>query len=230
MFDDLVGDYHDAFRYYFDVILKPFSKFMVKAIEKIRPLDISMICTGHGPILRSNWKTIVDTTEKYSKEYLYDTTGRADYNVLITYVSAYGYTKQMAEFLCEGIKESGKVSAEVLDIENIPLGDLDSKLVLADGLLVGSPTINQNTLLPVYKLFALLNPLRDKGKPAAAFGSYGWSGEAPKIISEVLRGLKLKVLDEPSAHRFSPDNDKSVALIEYGRQFSEKLLEECGKE
>jgi NADH oxidase (H2O-forming) len=230
MFDDLVGDYHDAFQYYFDVILKPFSKFMVKAIEKIRPLDISMICTGHGPILRSKWREIVDATEKYSKEYLYDTTGRADYNVLITYVSAYGYTKQMAEFLSEGIKESGKVSAEVLDIENIPLGDLDSKLVLADGLLVGSPTINQNTLLPVYKLFALLNPLRDKGKPAAAFGSYGWSGEAPKIISEVLRGLKLKVLDEPSAHRFSPDNDKSVALIEYGRQFSEKLLEECGKE
>ena len=43
---------------------------------------------------------------------------------------------------------------------------------MADGILVGSPTINQNTLLPVYKLFALINPLRDKGKFGGAFGSY----------------------------------------------------------
>ena len=54
------GDYSEDFRYYFDVILKPYSKFMIKAIEKIRPLDISMIATGHGPILRKGWKKIVD--------------------------------------------------------------------------------------------------------------------------------------------------------------------------
>ena len=56
MFDDLTGDYQDAFKYYFDVILRPFSNFMIKAIEKIKPLDIAMICPGHGPILRSTWK------------------------------------------------------------------------------------------------------------------------------------------------------------------------------
>lgn len=227
MFDDQVGDYHDAFKYYFDVILKPFSRFMVKAIEKIRPLDIEMICTGHGPILRSDWKKIVDLTEKYAFEYINDTTGRKKPKVLLTYVSAYGYTRQMAEALSRGIEMSGTIETELLDIETIPIGDLDSKLVLADGLLVGSPTINQNTLLPVYRLFAVINPLRDKGKLAAAFGSYGWSGEAPKIISDVLRGLKLKLMDEPAAFKFSPDNDKETALIEYGQKFSEKLLEEC---
>ena len=52
MFDDQVGNYDEAFKYYFDVILKPFSKFMLKAIEKIRPLPIEIICNGHGPILR----------------------------------------------------------------------------------------------------------------------------------------------------------------------------------
>ena len=49
MFDDISGDYEKDFRYYFDTILKPYSKFMIRAIEKIRPLDISMIATGHGP-------------------------------------------------------------------------------------------------------------------------------------------------------------------------------------
>ena len=54
MFDTKVGDFDDAFKYYFNVILKPYSKFMLKAIEKIRPLDIKAICTGHGPILLTN--------------------------------------------------------------------------------------------------------------------------------------------------------------------------------
>ena len=69
--------------------------------------------------------------------------------------------------------------------------ELESKLVWADGILVGSPTINQNTFLPVYKLFALINPLRDRGKLGGAFGSYGWSGESPKIILENLASSEI---------------------------------------
>ncbi|MBN2761957.1 MAG: MBL fold metallo-hydrolase, partial [Bacteroidales bacterium] len=70
MFDDIVGDYSDSFKYYFDVILRPFSQFMVKAIEKIRPLEIECICPGHGPILRAHWREIVDLTEQYAEQYL----------------------------------------------------------------------------------------------------------------------------------------------------------------
>ena len=70
MYDDMVGDYQEAFRYYFEVILQPFSKFMLKAIEKIRPLDINTICTGHGPILRKNWKKAIDESEAMAREFL----------------------------------------------------------------------------------------------------------------------------------------------------------------
>ncbi|MDX1334016.1 MAG: FprA family A-type flavoprotein, partial [Robiginitalea sp.] len=73
MFDDQVGDYSDAFDYYFDVILKPYSKFMLKAIEKIRSLPLEMVCPGHGPILRSGWKDIIDRTAKKSQHYLEET-------------------------------------------------------------------------------------------------------------------------------------------------------------
>jgi flavorubredoxin len=229
MFDDLTGDYHDAFKYYFDVILKPFSKFMLKAIEKIRPLEIDMICTGHGPILRTNWKEIVDLSEKYALEYLSLTSERAEINVLIAYVSAYGYTKQMAEYIARGIRTYDNIQVEIVDIENILLGDLDSKLTISDALLVGSPTINQNTLLPVYKLFSLVNPLRDKGKMAGTFGSFGWSGEAPKIILENLGNLKLRIFEEPGGYKFAPGTEKEAALVEYGRKFASQLSEECNK-
>ena len=58
IFDDQVDDFDHAFRYYFDVIMKPFSKFMIKAIEKVKPLQIDAICPGHGAILRSKWKNM----------------------------------------------------------------------------------------------------------------------------------------------------------------------------
>ena len=73
---------------------------------------------------------------------------------------------------------------------------------MSDGMLVGSPTINQNTLLPLYTSLSLINPMRDKGKLAGAFGSYGWSGEAPKIILENFRILKLKVFEETGSLSF----------------------------
>ena len=108
----------------------------------------------------------------------------------------------------------------MVDIENILLGDLEEHLVRADGLLVGSPTINQNTLLPVYKLFALCNPIRDKGKPAAAFGSFGWSGEAVKLIEDHLRNLKMKIVADGITARFHPGEEESDALIKFGESFA----------
>jgi flavorubredoxin len=223
MFDDLVGDYYDAFKYYFDVILKPYSKFMLKAIEKIRPLEINVIATGHGPILRTRHQEIINLTEKLSKEYVL-LSEHQNKKVLITYVSAYGYTGEMANAIAEGIKLSGNVDVEVMDIEKIDLGELDSKLVLSDAILIGSPTINQNTLLPIYKLFALINPIRDRSKLAGAFGSFGWSGGATEIINANLKSLKLNVVEDVPAMKFRANQEQKNQLIEFGKSFAAKLV------
>ena len=215
--------YLSAFKYYFDVILKPFSRFMLKAIEKIKPLDIAVICPGHGPIHRDNLREVIAISEKYSEDYLNATGEKQPKKILIAYVSAYGYTRQAAGYIASGIMEKGEFEVELCDIENIPSAELDEKLTTADAILVGSPTINQNTLLPVYRLFALINPLRDRGKPAGVFGSYGWSGEAPEIITETLKKLKLKVVDGPAANKFAPGGDKRDMLVEFGRMFAEKV-------
>ncbi|MCJ7449388.1 MAG: FprA family A-type flavoprotein [Bacteroidales bacterium] len=229
MKDDLTEDYLDTFKYYFNVILKPFSRFMVKAIEKIKPLDIRIICPGHGPVLRNNWKKIVDLTEKYANEYLQITGSGSKNRILITYVSAYGYTKIAAEQVASGIREIMDFDIDIADIENISLEELESRIISANAILIGSPTINQNTLLPVYKLFALINPIRDKGKLAGAFGSFGWSGEAAKIILENLRNLKLKIFEENASFKFSPGGSKQEALKEYGKKFAQKIQEGCNK-
>jgi flavorubredoxin len=224
MFDDLVEDYTESFKYYFDVILKPFSNFMVKAIEKIKPLDIKMICPGHGPILRSSWKEKVLKSERYAEQYIADSLC-VDNSILITYVSAYGYTRQMAEAIALGIREVVDYKINMVDIENILLGELEELIVRSKSILIGSPTINQNTLLPVYRMFAVINPLRDKGKKAAAFGSFGWSGEAVKLIENQLRALKLNVVMDGISAKFSPGDEKHKQMLDFGRNFARYLTE-----
>ena len=227
MFDDLVDNYDDAFNYYFDVILKPFSKFMLKAIEKIKPLEISVICTGHGPILRKNWKRYVDMSEKRALAALENPVKN---RVFIAYVSAYHNTGDLANFIADGIKQAGNIDVEVMDIEKASLGSIDEQLAKSSGILLGSPTINQNILLQIYQVFALINPIRDRGKLAAAFGSYGWSGEGASLIESNFSNLKLKLFDENLFIKFSPDTSEEEKARSFGLKFGKAMAEnlKCG--
>jgi NADH oxidase (H2O-forming) len=221
MFNDLVGDFDPDFKYYFDVILKPFSKFMLKAIERIKLLDIKVIATGHGPILRSGWEKYVSLSEKYALEHLELPIRR---KVFIPYVSAYHKTGLLAEKIGEGIRLAGDIEVEITDIEKATIGELEQKVSESAAIVVGSTTINQNILLPVYKLFSAINPLRDKGKLAGGFGSYGWSGESKSLIKTNLEILKLNYFGEGVFVKFTPDLLEQQMAVDYGKSFGEALL------
>ncbi len=223
MFSDFSDAYLGTYKYYFDVIMKPYSRFMLKAIEWIKPLELDFICPGHGPVHREHLAKAISLVEEYASSYMKMTAERSQQNILITFISAYGYTKQAAEKIATGILETNDINVEILDIEDISMELLESKIINSDAILIGSPTINQNTLLPVYRLFSLINPVRDRGKLGGAFGSYGWSGESPRIIIENLRLLKLKIFEETAAFKFSPEGDKEQALVEFGQRAEFRL-------
>ncbi len=227
IFDDEIStaEHDDAFRYYFDVILKPFSKFMLKAIEKIKELDIDVICPGHGPVLRSHWEKYANLSEKWATAYLELPSPNLVY---IPYVSAYNKTGMLAEKIAEGIREAGDINVDVCDIEHAPIGEIESYLTKSTGVVVGSPVINQNILLPVYKLFALVSPIRDKGKLAGGFGSYGWSGENQNLIRENMSNLKFKYFEDGVFVRFTPQEKDLERAREYGMAFGKELLKKNG--
>jgi flavorubredoxin len=222
MFDDRVGNFDDAFRYYFDVIMKPFSRFMIQAVDRIRPLPIEVICPGHGAILRKDWKKYVALTEKYAREAIDEP--RPD-TVLLAYVSAYRNTAIIAEKIAEGIRQAGRIEVDLCDIEKMDPGKIEQKIIRSSAIILGCPTFSQNILMPVYQVFALINPIRDRGKLAAAFGSYGWSGEAAKIINTNLANLKLEVFGEGLMVKFTPHNEVLDQCREFGKAFGTRLLQ-----
>ncbi len=221
VFDDAVGNFDDAFKYYFDVIMKPFSRFILQAIAKIKPLEIDAICTGHGAILRKNWKKYVSLTEQYALEALQNPKPN---RVFIGFVSAYHNTGIMAEKIGEGLKQAGDIEVDLCDLETTDLQTVEQKIIEASAIILGCPTFNQNILLPVYQVFALINPIRDKNKLAAAFGSYGWSGEGVKIMNSMLGNLKLQLFDEGLMVKFKPHHDVQAMCVDYGRKFGIKMV------
>ena len=102
--------YMSALKYYFDNILGPFKPYMLKAIDKIKDLDIDIICTGHGPVLDDNPREVIEQSKIWSTE----TNPNIKKTVVIPYVTAYGYTKELADKITEGIKAAGDIDVNPL--------------------------------------------------------------------------------------------------------------------
>ncbi len=220
VFDDMVGNFDDAFRYYYDVIMKPYSKFMLQAIERIRPLDIEAILPGHGAILRKNWKKYVDLSEQYARAAL---NGQKPNRIFLGYVSAYHNTGIIAGMIAQGIREAGDFEVDLCDIEKMDLAIIEQKISEASAIILGCPTFSQNILMPIYQVFALVNPIRDRNKLSAAFGSYGWSGEGARIMTSAMSNLKLRVMDDGLMVKFTPHSEVQEKCIEYGRKFGRQM-------
>lgn len=218
LFDDLVDDFSHAFEYYYLVIFRPFKKYVLEAANKIEDLDLSIVAPSHGPVLRSDPRSYI---RKYREWSTLPAAGE-EKTLLVFYASAYGNTALLAEKIAEGARLEG-VRVAVMDVAATELGLMIDRIEAADGVAVGSATINGDAVEPVWFLLSHLATLNLKGKIGAAFGSYGWSGEAPKLIAERLRGLKFKVDEEPFRVNLVPTEEDLRQAVELGRRLARSL-------
>lgn len=220
-------NYMEALRYYYDVIMGPFKPHVLKALDKIKDFKIDMICTGHGPVLRDNPQKIIELYREWStKQPFNDGINR----VTISYVSAYGYTEELAHKITEGIRSTGNFEIKLFDIIHHNMEDIVKEIDDSDGILFGSPTINGDLLPPVRNLLTMLNPILHGGKVAGAFGSYGWSGEAVPHCENRLKELKMKLLTPGLKIVFKPSEEDLQKAFEFGKSFGEKVIEEVARE
>ena len=206
--------YMRATKYYFDCIIGPFKPYMLKALERVRKLDVTMICPGHGPVLDDKIDFMYDTYEKWCTV----VNPNPKKTVIIPYVSAYGYTEQLAQEISRGIKDSGDIDVRCYDMVTADQAKVLEELGFADGILLGSPTIVGEALKPIWDLTTSIFAGTHGGKLASAFGSYGWSGEAVPHLIERLKQLNMKVVDGLRV-RFKPSENQLVDAYEYGYNF-----------
>ena len=214
-------DYLEAFDYYFTNIIGPFKKDMLNALEKIKDLNIKILATGHGPVINTHVKEIIERTKELST----DRNPNTKKSIVIPYVSAYGYTKTLAEKIADGIKSYADIDVKLHDMVYDKFDDVMSEIYFADGFLLGTPTIAGEALANIWNSAIALNKHIHKGKLAASFGSYGWSGEGVPNIIQRLKQVSLPIYKEEGLRiRFKPSDKQLQDAFSFGRGYAEELL------
>lgn len=223
VFNDLIDrDFSEAYRYYFDMIISPFKPFVLEALDKIKNLPLDVICPGHGPVLRDNLDHYIDLYRQWSTPPHRDENGLP--KIVMAYVTAYGYTKMIADGIVDGLAMAGEFDVKLFDLGETALEEVLDEITTADGLLIGSPTLNGDTLPPVWNLLTHLSPITHCDKVAAAFGAYGWSGEAVPNIENRLNMLRMTVLPGLRIN-FKPSERNLEDAFNFGMSFGKAVLE-----
>ena len=213
------ADYLTAYKYYYDMIMGPFKPFVLNALSKIKDLPIDFICPGHGMILdKTNMKTYIDLYETWSQPKAHER------SIVIAYVSAYGYTKELAETLEKDILSTGyEGKVHLCNMETEKLDTVMDKISTAEGLLLGTPTILAEALPPIWQVVSSLNPVMHRHIKMGSFGSYGWSGEGPLHIRDRIKQLKCPMPLEPLRILFKPSSEDLEAVKDFSIKFVEAL-------
>jgi flavorubredoxin len=141
--------------------------------------------------------------------------------ILVLYYSRTGNTKKMAEAVAEGAKAVQGVEVEVSYYVSA------EELSRYDAVLVGVPTYHHDMTMDIKRLFeeAAEKGMSLKGKIGAAFGSYGWSGEAPKLVLEIMRNrFEMDAADPMLLAKYAPDQGTLDKCRDLGKRVAERLM------
>ena len=199
------------YEHYFKTIMRPFKKMVRNSLKKMAELEFDMIAPSHGPVLRQDLGKYIQAYEKWSAPL----TENNPRQLLIYYASAYGNTEKMAAEIARGAKSTG-ITVKVYDIMEIDPETTLDRIESADGIAVGSPTINGDAVKPVWDLLSNLTTLDLKGKIGASFGSMGWSGEAVTFLDQRLSNLKFKVPHPGLQATLVPGSDELQHCYDFG--------------
>lgn len=219
MFNDEVDTcelYQEALKYYAN-ILTPFSHIIKKKIEEIKALNlpIEMIAPSHGIIWRENPVQIIDKYYEWSQNY-------NEGNVVIAYDTMYNATKSMAEAIGEGLARNN-IEYKLFNTSITDTSDLISEIFKAKGIIIGSCTVNNTYLRSIGAVIDEIKAHKFKGKVGAGFGSSGWSGEAPKHITEKLKDAGIQVALEPVQLKYTPTEEELKQCVQFGEAFAQNM-------
>jgi flavorubredoxin len=205
-----------AAKYYANIIL-PYSALVQKLLAQVREigLKIDMIVPDHGLIWRKNPQKILEHYDVWSQQ-------KSKVKALVIYDTMWHSTEMMAKAIVEGLVEQG-VSAQLFDLSSTHRSDIITEVLDAGALIIGSSTLNNGMLPHMADLLHYMKGLRPAKKIGAAFGSYGWSGEAVKLITTAMEEMKFEILDPGIKVQYVPQDDDLKKCADLGRKIARAL-------
>ena len=210
--DEMGGAVMPHAKKYYANILMHFSPQVLKLVETVKELglEFNLICPDHGVYWRKDIHQIIDAYVDWANQ------ERVRKAVLV-YDSMWQSTEKMANAIASGIADKG-VEVRPMTLRKWHRSDVMTEVMDAGAIIVGSPTLNNNIFPTVADMLVYMKGLRPQNKLAAAFGSYGWSGEAVKLINAEFEAMKLEIADPGLRIKFVPDNDGLEQCYAWGQK------------
>ena len=199
---------------YYANIFTPYSPLIAKLLAELKKMtpDIDMIAPDHGLIWRKNDISNILEAYHYWSEDTY--VQRA----LIIYDTMYHSTEKMARAIGQGLVQEGITDVHLMNMQANHRSDIMTDVLKARALIFGSPTLNNGVLPQMADMLSYLKGLRPKNKIGAAFGSYGWSGEAVSILNKAMEEMKIEVIDPGIRAEYVPTSEDIKKCVALGRK------------
>jgi flavorubredoxin len=217
-FDDEVSDLiMPHAKKYFANILLLYAPRIQKLLEKVvgLGLDIRMICPDHGIVWRSDPGRIIDAYMRWCRQ-------EPKPKAVILYDTMWQSTEKMAQAVADGIMDRG-VPARLMHIRSNHRSDIMTAVMDSGLVVVGSPTLNNGLFPTVADVLTYVRGLKPVNKIGAAFGSYGWSGEAPKQISALLEAMDFRLPLDPLRVQYVPEESALQQCEAFGSELADEL-------
>ncbi|NVM20487.1 MAG: flavodoxin domain-containing protein [Desulfobacterales bacterium] len=204
---------------YFANILLLYSPLILKLVDKVTEMGLAldMICPDHGIIWRQDPSKIIDAYVEWSNQ-------APKRKALVIYDTMWHSTETMAECIVDALGQEG-VDAKPMHLRRCHRSDIMTEVLDAGAIIVGSPTLNNGLFPTVSDFLSYMKGLKPKKKIGAAFGSYGWSGEAVKLINKELDAMKFELIDPGLKIQYVPDEEGIRACYELGNKIAQALAD-----
>jgi len=213
------AELEDAVIDYYANILMPFGKLIKSKIKQLQSLglEIDTIAPDHGIIWRKN-------PDKVINMYLDMAEGKAPLRVCIIFDTMWHSTEMMSQPIMQGIKDEG-VECKVIKLRATPMSVAIKEFWKSRGVIVGSPTLNNEVFPSVAEFITHLKGLRPSNRIAGAFGSYGWGGGAVKWLYNEFKSMKLETVEPGIEVVYRPSTEDMLRCYEFGREFARRVIE-----
>lgn len=204
---------------YFANILLLYAPLILKLVEKVvdMGLEFKMICPDHGILWRKNPSKIIEAYVRWSKQ-------ESEKKAVVIYDTMWHSTQLMAEAIAEGIREKG-VLVKPMKLRDSHRSDVMTEVLDSKAVVIGSPTLNNGLFPTLADFLTYMKGLRPKNKIGAAFGSFGWSGEAVGLIQQQLEEMKFQMIDSGLKHQYVPDSQGLEMCREMGKKIGQAVLD-----
>ncbi|MCX7970626.1 MAG: FprA family A-type flavoprotein [Negativicutes bacterium] len=206
----------EAEKYYANILM-PLGQMITKVLPKIKSLPIKLVAPSHGVVWRKDFAAVLALYEKWAN-------GCWDDKVVIVYDTMWKSTDMMARSILDGVASTG-VGCKLFKMSVSDRSEVAREMLDAAGIIAGSSTIHNDILPTMGGILTYFRGLQPRGKLSAAFGSYGWSGGAQKIMEQYLVEAKTSLIKSGLEFKWRPTREELVRCHEFGAEFGRKILE-----